>query len=1007
MCSRLTRRLALALLMACTGAATQAEDIDLFVGASASATTEVPNVLIVLDNTANWNTAFTNEIAALAATINGLPADKFRVGLMMFTESGSGNSNADGGYVRAAIRLLDSANKTKYQNLVNSLHVLNDKSNGGKLGKTMVEVHRYFSAGTPYAGNNKVKTDYTGNTSGSTASNAIYALTGNALTAKAGTTYTSPIASGCAKNYVIYISNGAVQDNASDTSAATNELSTAGGSTTAIPISPSGSQDNVGDEWARFLKQSSLGVTTYTVDVDKVTTGQGPGWSALLKSMASVSSGKYFDVSSSTGGGAQISTALNKIFSEIQAVNTVFASVSLPVSVNTQGTYLNQVYIGMFRPDQDALPRWMGNLKQYKLGLTSGELNLQDADSTGAINNQTGFIAECARSYWTPTTTDTYWSFRPQGSCLAVTGAANSNYPDGNVVEKGAQAYKLRATTTRTVKTCGASSCTALTDFNNTNVSQAALGAASTTERDALINWAKGQDVDDENLDGTTTAAMRASAHGDVVHSRPVAINYGTDASPQVVVFYGGNDGVLRAINGNRSANIGSVTPGTELWSFIPPEFYGQIKRLRDNSTQVSFYGSTGGSPKPYGMDGPMAVYKDASTAWLYATQRRGGRNLYAFDVSTAASPSLKWRLGCPSLSSDTGCSTGFTGLGQTWSPPKAIKASGYGSGASPILLMGGGYDTCEDADPHTCTSSAKGRVIYALNADTGAVLASFTTERSVVADLTVLTDSSGLATYAYAADLGGNVYRLNIGAAAPAAWTLTKVAALGCADTSACTGNRKFMFAPDVVVEGSNHIVLIGSGDREKPLLGYTTAAGVSNRMYMFKDVPTDAAWLSSESATCGSAVICQDSLLPITTSTNPSASDLAAKKGWYLGLAATEQVVTSSITTYGITTFSTHTPAVPVSGMCGSNLGTARVYNIRYTNAEPANNTASRSETIVGGGLPPSPVGGMVTLDNGTTVGFVIGANPNSPIEAKLRTPLSSAVSQPKSRVYWFQQR
>ena len=64
---------------------------------------------------------------------------------------------------------------------------------------------------------------------------------------------------------------------------------------------------------------------------------------------------------------------------------------------------------------------------------------------------------------------------------------------------------------------------------------------------------------------------MRASVHGDVVHSRPVAVNYGGDdylgtnasvADAQVVVYYSGNDGMLRAINGNRSANIGSVYAG-------------------------------------------------------------------------------------------------------------------------------------------------------------------------------------------------------------------------------------------------------------------------------------------------------------------------------------------------------------------------------------------------------------------------------------------------------------
>ena len=43
-----------------------------------------------------------------------------------------------------------------------------------------------------------------------------------------------------------------------------------------------------------------------------------------------------------------------------RAVNSVFASSSLPISSNTQGTYQNQVFIGMFRPDarrQPALAR--------------------------------------------------------------------------------------------------------------------------------------------------------------------------------------------------------------------------------------------------------------------------------------------------------------------------------------------------------------------------------------------------------------------------------------------------------------------------------------------------------------------------------------------------------------------------------------------------------------------------------------------------------------------------
>lgn len=998
-------------LLCIVHATARAEDIDLFVGTPPNSA-DAPNVLIILDNTANWNTPFTNEKAALVSVINGLQANKFRVGLMMFTESGNGNKGDDGAYVRAAIRLFDSANKTKYQALVSSLDVGDDKSNGGKISKAMEEAWLYYSAGVPNSGNQKVKTDYTGNNSGTTASNAIYALSGNALSGKDSSRYNNPIVTGCAKNFIIYISNGAAQDNTNDINQATSALSAAGGSTTAIPISPSGSQDNVADEWARFMKKSSLAITTYTVDINKVTTGQGPGWTALLKSMANVSSGKYFDV---TASGSQISDALNAIFSEIQATNSVFASVTLPVSVNTQSTYLNQVFVGMFRPDADSFPRWAGNLKQYKLGMVNGKLQTVDAADKSAINSATGFITECARSFWTPSTTDSYWTFKPQGNCLTVPGSDVSNYPDGNIVEKGAQAYMLRQASARTMKTCASTGCTTLTNFNTSNaaITQTLLGAASSTERDDLINWALGSDNQDENTNSNLTE-MRPSIHGDVVHSRPAAINYGTAAAPQVVVYYGGNDGLLHAINGNRSTNIGTVTPGSEIWSFMPPEFYPSIKRLRDNNVTISFPGHTTGSPTPqpksYGMDGSVSVVQQGSSTWIYSAMRRGGRSIYAFDVSTLGSPALKWKLGCPNMGNDTGCSTGFDGIGQTWATPTSLKAAGYSSGNATMLAMGGGYDACEDGDPNTCTASSKGNKIYLLNADTGALLKTFTTDRGVVGDVTILTDNNGLATYGYAVDLGGNVYRISgvdaataISNTAPADWTITKIAALGCDTASSCTANRKFMYGPEVAVSNGEYVIAVGSGDREKPILAYTSASSVSNRFYSLRDKPSDPTWLTSENSTCSASVICNASLLAITTTATPSASDLNAHpKGWYLALQPTEQVVTSALVLFDTIIFSTHQPAVVSATSCVS-LGTARNYNINYKNAAGSN--GDRFSVIAGGGLAPSPVAGIVILDDGTQKPFIIGGGncaTDSSLQGCEAVPPASGI-RPKSWVYW----
>ena len=62
------------------------DDTDLFL-ANPNITAERPNILIILDNTANWNQPFVNEKNALVQVVNGLN-DSFNVGLMMMVEKG-------------------------------------------------------------------------------------------------------------------------------------------------------------------------------------------------------------------------------------------------------------------------------------------------------------------------------------------------------------------------------------------------------------------------------------------------------------------------------------------------------------------------------------------------------------------------------------------------------------------------------------------------------------------------------------------------------------------------------------------------------------------------------------------------------------------------------------------------------------------------------------------------------------------------------------------------------
>src|SRR5690349_5112796 len=236
-------RLVSSLLVAASAQCALAEDIDIY-STNTTVTPDAPNVLIYVDNTANWSqsfggsTKFAAEKTALATVVGALKT-QFRLGIMMASETGGGNSNTDGGYVRFAIQDMTKsdgtasdarncllkmvgsgstcvlANSTYYTNLdINS-----DKSNGGKAGVTMAETYDYFAGLNAYAGNNKIKTDYT------------RVFTSGAI---AGPTYKSPISTACQKNFIIVISNGPFQDNSSDSSTAMSQLGTAGGDTTVI-----------------------------------------------------------------------------------------------------------------------------------------------------------------------------------------------------------------------------------------------------------------------------------------------------------------------------------------------------------------------------------------------------------------------------------------------------------------------------------------------------------------------------------------------------------------------------------------------------------------------------------------------------------------------------------------------------------------------------------------------------------------------------------------------------
>jgi type IV pilus assembly protein PilY1 len=396
--------------------------------------------------------------------------------------------------------------------------------------------------------------------------------------------------------------------------------------------------------------------------------------------------------------------------------------------------------------------------------------------------------------------------------------------------------------------------------------------------------------------------------------------------------------------------------------------------------------------PRDYFVDGAVTVYQKldesrrTERAVIFVTMRRGGRLLYAFDVTTPSDPVLLWRK----------TNADIPVLGQTWSDARLALLKGH---PGPVLVLGAGYDaTVEDATvPGPATM---GNAVLVLDAMSGAVLKTLATDRAVPAAVALLdTDFDGYTDRAYAADTGANVYRIDFedagGDGDSAHWRIAKFAALG------ASGARKFLHAPDVVQTRLFTAVLLGSGDREKPLAPYYPYGAVTNdRFYTLLD-------RGAAKGPSGLPLI-DESQLTVTGSSGAPAANVV---GCYLPLDAPrgEKVVTSAVSTGGYTYFSTNTPTDTFStNSCATPLGTARSYRVALFCGEVA------SQEYVGGGLPPSPVAGLVEVEvpgsdptnPGTEtkqVPFIIGGF-NAQLSGLQASRVPINVDPTRRRTYWF---
>ena len=722
-------------------------------------------------------------------------------------------------------------------------------------------------------------------------------------TAESGGNYISPLGD-CQQSYVILMTDG---EPTNDTQA--------NGYVDSLPGMTGGTGNRL-DELAGWLFSNDLDnddsngiqrVVTYTIGftIDQ----------QLLSDTAEKGGGRYYTADNS----AELANAFQGALNEILETSATFTSPSVAVNSFNRSRSLDDVFIAMFKPK--VTPRWTGNLKKLTIN-SDGEL--VDANGVLAIDSATGDLKDTAQTVW-------------------------STAPDGGDVEQGGAGALLAARdpATRTIKT-NTGTNGALEDFltSNTNLTVADFGAADATEKDELINWMRGVDVDDEDEDESTTDT-RPWILGDPLHSRPLVLNYGargsyTQDNPDVRIIMGTNHGVVHMF---------SSDDGEEDWAFIPKSQLGLIKTLRDNNTS---------DEHPYGMDGSAVAYMYDSDndgtisnvndkVYLFIGQRRGGSAYFALDISNPDSPTFMWKI------DDT--TAGFSELGQSWSTPVVTFVPGV---SDPVLIFGAGYDTNKDTLA-LATDDSVGRGVFIVNAVTGALVWSVTPAansatnmqhtgltHSIPAPVGVLdSNSDGITDRIYAADTGGNLWRIDLpGNTLPSAtqqtWSIFKLAAVsGGTDAT----DRRFFNQPDIVSSRYNNVpfdgIAIGTGNRPHP-----TETTVSNRFYLIKDFDI----VTSYHGTGGTAipsVITESDLYDATANLiqegtadeqTTALNSLSTSSGWYLSLAGTgEKSLSPSLTLNGTIYFTTFIPDASVDS-CVPVPGTGYLYAVNFHTAVAA---------------------------------------------------------------------
>ena len=605
---------------------------------------------------------------------------------------------------------------------------------------------------------------------------------------------------------------------------------------------------------------------TYTIGFDLANASGGAPAAArdMLKLIARAGGGKYYDVTDAE----KLADVFQAIVDEAVIGNASFTSPAVSINSFNRTQNLNELYMSVFKPSSSL--RWNGNIKKYRLAPNGDILGIDSSGSEVlAVNSLKGVFLPNVADLWAPSGSAT-------GQQDVLEGGAAANLPEpasrtriftnangANVVSS------LDATTIDSLKSnVNAATILGYTAQSLTPPScpspETSIANSTNPAICQLVNWIGGADISDvfpagdvanSIPDGNGITTEGRGEMGDPLHTRPAIVIYGgepgdTDINDAMV--YGlSNDGMLHAID---------PQTGVEQWAFIP---WDQLQRT------LALYQDGASRPREtLGLDGTVRAFKldnnrdgvvdpdDGDRVYLYFGMRRGGRYIYALDITDKDDPELMWIIGPTGDSSITDTDRQLPNLGYTWSRPVVTRMTvpGHSNPDNPgqyVLLFGGGYDpTKEDvAVPQAYVDATMGMGIFMVDAesgellwragpDGGAKLQLSSMTKAIPSDLAVLDlTGDGFVDLVYTGDLGGKVWRFEFNQAANSVANMVTGGVFADLGGSGAQNARRFFSAPDVSFVSAGALswynVVIGSGNREMPLKDTIT----DDRLYSLRD--------------------------------------------------------------------------------------------------------------------------------------------------------------------------